>query len=72
MVIILTSSQWRNKFTFPTDISFLRNLNPWQNLQEIHFLRNLHKNPQVNPQEKLNILVMVGLATKKVGAEPGH
>ncbi|AES78057.1 hypothetical protein MTR_7g024020 [Medicago truncatula] len=32
------------------------------------FLRNLHKNPQVNPQKKLKVLVMVGLATKKIGA----
>jgi len=58
-----------DNFTFPVDISFLRilksegiispgNLNPWQNLQ-------------VNPQEKLKVLVMAGLATKKVGAEPG-
>jgi len=31
------------------------------------FLRNLHK----NPQEKLKVLVMAGLATKKVGAKPG-
>ena len=31
------------------------------------FLRNLHK----NPQEKLKVLVMAGIATKKVGAEPG-
>jgi len=30
-------------------------------------LQNLHK----NPQEKLKVLVMVGLVTKKVGAEPG-
>jgi len=35
------------------------------------FLWNLHKNSQVNPQEKLKVLVMVGLATKKVGAELG-
>jgi len=35
------------------------------------FLRNLHKNPQVNPQKKLKVLVMAGLATKEVGAEPG-
>jgi len=34
------------------------NLNPWQNLQ-------------VNPQEKLKVIVMAELATKKVGAEPG-
>jgi len=33
-------------------------------------MRNLPKNPQVNPQEKLKILVMAGLATRKVGAEP--
>jgi len=32
------------------------------------FLQNLHK----NPQEKLKVLVMAGLATKEVGAEPGH
>jgi len=31
------------------------------------FLRNLHK----NPQEKLKVLVMLGLAIKEVGAEPG-
>jgi len=31
------------------------------------FLRNIHK----NPQEKLKLLVIVGLATKKVGAEHG-
>jgi len=35
--------------------------------QEMCFLRNLHK----NPQEKLKVLVITGLATKKVGAEPG-
>jgi len=44
------------------------NLNLWQNLQEMCFLRNLPKNPQVNPQEKLKILVMARLATRKVGA----
>jgi len=32
---------------------------------------NLPKNPQVNPQKKLKILVMPGLVTRKVGAEPG-
>ena len=32
---------------------------------------NLPKNPQENPQKKLKVLVMAGLATKKVGAEPG-
>jgi len=36
----------------------------------MRFMRNLPKNPQVNPQEKLKILVMAGLATRKVGAEP--
>jgi len=36
------------------------------------FLQNLPKTPQVNPQEKLKILVIVGLATRKVGAEPGR
>jgi len=36
------------------------------------FLQNLPKSLQVNPQEKLKILVMAGLATKKVGAEPRH
>jgi len=35
------------------------------------FLQNLHKNPQVNSQEKLKVLVMTELATKKVGDEPG-
>jgi len=35
------------------------------------FLRNLHKYPQVNSQEKLKVLVMARLARKKVGAEPG-
>jgi len=34
------------------------------------FLRNLHKNPQVNPQEKLKVIIMAGFDTKKVGAEP--
>ena len=43
-------------------------LNPWQNLQEMCFLRNLPK----YPQEKLKFLVMAGLATRKVGAEPGQ
>ncbi|AES72440.1 hypothetical protein MTR_3g090790 [Medicago truncatula] len=38
---------------------------------EMCFLRNLDKNAQVNPQEKLKVLVMAGLATRKVGAEPG-
>jgi len=33
------------------------------------FLQNLHKNPQVNPQEKLKILVIAKLAIKKVGVE---
>jgi len=42
-----------------------------ENLQEMCFLRNLSKNPQVNPQEKLKILVMAELVTKKVGAESG-
>jgi hypothetical protein len=46
-------------------------MNPWQNLQKKCFLRNLHKNSQVNPQEKLKILVIAGLAPKKVGDEPG-
>jgi len=32
------------------------------------FLRNLPKNPQINLQKKLKILVMARLATKKVGA----
>jgi len=32
------------------------------------FLRNLPK----NPREKLKILAMARLATRKVGAEPGH
>jgi len=40
------------------------NLNPWQNLHKMCFLRNLHK----NPQEKLKVIVMARLA--KVGAEP--
>jgi len=31
------------------------------------FLRNLHK----NPQEKLKVLIIAGLVTKKVGAESG-
>jgi len=31
----------------------------------------LPKTPQINPQEKLKILVMVGLATRKFGAESG-
>jgi len=34
----------------------------------MYFLRNFPK----NPQEKLKILVMAGLATRKVGAELGH
>jgi len=37
----------------------------------MYFLRNLHKNPQVNPQEKPKVLVMAVLATKEVGTEPG-
>jgi len=37
----------------------------------MYFLQNLHKNPQVNPQEKPKVLVITGLATKEVGAEPG-
>ena len=69
--------------TFPVDPKILRkqlptkvlhlpgNLNPWQNPQETCFLRNLYKNSQVNPQKKRDVLVMVGLATKKVEAEPG-
>ncbi|AES59778.1 hypothetical protein MTR_1g025690 [Medicago truncatula] len=31
-----------------------------------------HNPTEVNLQEKLKILVMVGITTKKVGAEPGH
>jgi len=54
--------------SFNPTITSPRNLNLWQNLQEMCFLRNLPK----NPQEKLKILVMARLATKKVGAEPGH
>lgn len=34
---------------------------------EFHVVRNLHK----NPQDKLKVLVMAGLPTKKVGAESG-
>jgi len=37
----------------------------------MYFPQNLHKNPQVNPQEKPKVLVMAELATKEVGAEPG-
>jgi len=35
------------------------------------FLRKLHQNPQVNPQEKRENQGMAGLATKVVEVEPG-
>jgi len=68
-----------NNFTFPHIIShFLRIIS--------HFLRIYLScgsyNPSItsrgnlnlwqNPQKKLKILVMTRLATRKVGAEPGH
>nr|ABN08766.1 hypothetical protein MtrDRAFT_AC160012g24v2 [Medicago truncatula] len=64
--------KYEDNSTFPADPKILWYSLTWepkslQNLQEMCFLRNLHKNPQVN----LKVIVMAELATKKVGAEPG-